>query len=140
MTETHEPCAFGRAVLAGEAGCALARRRSRGEIEEIACASPVAHRNCALLLALLRERGAFALRLPPPSRALAHAQAMRLQCGGALALAQALGRPRPDDLHELLAQARERWETLVDLPFAALVPAMAAWQGRRRSGERPERP
>jgi len=139
MTETPSPCAFGRAVLAGEAGCALARRRSLGEIEEIACASPVAHLNCTHLLALLRERGAFALHLPPPTRALAHAQSMRLQCGGALAIARALGRARPDDLHDLLAQARERWEALIDLPFAAIVPDMASWQPRRRSCHRPDR-
>ena len=140
MTEALAPCPFGRAVLAGHAGCALARRRARGELEEIACASPVAHLNCALLVALLRERGAFALRLPPASRTLAHVQAMRLQCGGALALAQALGRERPDDLHDLVAQARERWHALGDLPYGTLVPAMAAWQPRRRSGTRRDTP
>lgn len=132
MTEALAPCAFGRAILAGEAGCALARRLARGEMESIACASPVAVINCGTLLALLRERGTFALRLPPPGRPLAHAQVMRLQCGGARALAAELGRERPGDLHELVAEARVRWGELAGLPFAPLVSSMAAWRPRRR--------
>jgi len=134
MTEALAPCPFGGAVLAGQAGCALARRRARGELEEVACLSPITHVNCALLIGLLRERGAFALRLPPPSRPLAHAQAMRLQCGGSRALAQALGHDRPGDVGALVAEAQSRWGALADLPFATIVPAMAAWQPRRRSG------
>jgi len=137
MTESPAPCAFGRAILAGEAGCTLARRLARGEMESIACASPVAVINCGTLLALLRERGTFALRLPPPGRPLAHAQVMRLQCGGARALASGLGRERPDDLHEMVAEARGRWGDLASLPFAAIVPSMAAWHPRRR-GTAPE--
>ncbi|MBK7793335.1 MAG: hypothetical protein IPJ62_12995 [Betaproteobacteria bacterium] len=62
------PCAFEKALLAGAAGCALAGRRAIAERETVACASTVAHANCGLLLALLRERCAFALRLAPGSR------------------------------------------------------------------------
>jgi hypothetical protein len=133
MTEALAPCPFGRAVLAGQAGCALSRRRARGELEEVACVSPIAHVNCAHLVGLLRERGAFALRLPPPSHPLAHAHAMRLQCGGSRALAQALGQDRPEDLGALVSQAQSRWGALADLPFATIVPAMAAWKPRRRA-------
>lgn len=137
MTETPAPCAFGRAILAGEAGCTLARRLARGEMESIACASPVAVINCGTLLALLRERGTFALRLPPPGRPLAHAQVMRLQCGGARALAAALGRERPDDLHAMVAESRGRWGELASLPFVPIVSSMASWQPRRRGASPP---
>lgn len=140
MTEPLARCAFARAILAGQAGCALGRRQSRGESESVACASPVAHFNCALLLDLLRERGTFALRLPPPARPLVHAQSMRLQCGGALAIAQALGRDRPDDLHDMVAQAHVRWGGLADIPFAQVVAAMAGWRARRRAAGKGEAP
>lgn len=136
MTEPLATCAFGRAILAGEAGCTLARRQARGEMESIACASPVAVINCGTLVALLRERGTFALRLPPPGRPLAYALVMRLQCGGARALAAELGRERPDDLHGIVAEARLRWCELAGLPFAPIVAAMAAWRPRRRGTAR----
>jgi hypothetical protein len=132
-TEARAPCAFGRAILAGQAGCALARRHARGEHEGIACASPVAHVNCATLLALLRERSTFALRLPPPATALPHAQTLRLQCGGIRAVAAALGDARAADIHAVVAGARERWGELAAIPFEPVVRAIAAWQPRRRS-------
>ena len=136
MTEAAAGCAFTRAILAGEAGCTLARRRARGEIEAIACASPPAAINCDTLFALLRERATFALRLPPPGRPLPHVQSMRLQCGGAKALAHALGENRPADIHALVAEARTRWEELAGLPFAPLVAGIAAWSPRRRAPPR----
>lgn len=134
MTEAAADCAFARAILAGEAGCTLARRVARGEIETLACASPPAAINCGTLLALLRERATFALRLPPPGRPLPHVQSMRLQCGGAGALARALGEDRPADIHALVAEAKARWGELAGLPFAPLVADLAAWSPRRRSG------
>lgn len=138
MTDPAPECAFARALIAGEAGCALARRSSRAETVSIACASPVAAINCATLVALLRERARFALRLPAVSAPLPHVQAMRLQCGGTMALAHALGSPRALDVHELISQARERWGSLSDLPFASLVADLAAWEPRRRrDGGRP---
>ena len=134
-TEARAPCAFGRAILAGQAGCTLARRRALGEQEGIACASPVAHVNCATLLALLRERSTFALRLPPPSAPLPHAQALRLQCGGIRAVAAALGETDASDIHAVVAGARECWGELAAIPFEPVVRAIGAWQPRRRSVE-----
>lgn len=133
MTDAAAGCAFSRALLAGEAGCTLARRGTRGEWESIACASPVASINCGTLLALLRERSTFALKLPPPSRPMPHVQSMRLQCGGATALARALGAAKPDDIHQLVAEARARWGDLSSLPFALVVADLAAWTPHRRS-------
>lgn len=128
-------CPFGRAVMAGEAGCALARRRPRGELEAVICASPVAHLNCGTLLQLLRERSRFALRLPGPDALIPHVQSMRLQCGGALALAHELGHDRPKDLHEIVAEAKQRWGDLGSIPFEAIVRSLVAWQPKRRSGK-----
>jgi hypothetical protein len=128
-------CPFGRAVMAGEAGCTLARRRPRGEQEVVTCASPVAYLDCGMLLQLLRSRARFALRLPGPDALIPHVQSMRLQCGGTLALARELGYDRPRDLHVLVAEAKRRWGDLDNLPFELIVRSLVGWQPRRRSGQ-----
>ncbi len=84
-------CVFGKALLVRAAGCECAARRSMAEGEWIECLSRVAHRRCAGLLAAMHERARFALKLPVPGRALLHVQAMRLQCGGLLALEGQIG-------------------------------------------------
>lgn len=129
----HGPsaCVFTKALLAHAASCELATRHGVGETDTVSCSSPVARTNCATLAALLRERAAFALRLPRPSAPLIHAKALQLQCGGLLALQQALQAPRPD-VHHMIGLAHERHGSLLDLPWQSLVDAIAAWQPRRR--------
>lgn len=157
-----QPCVFARALLAQAASCTLARRRSIGEREAVACPSPVAHANCDTLAALMHERARFALRLPAPDTPLMHAQAMRLQCGGLAGLRQALGaaatdrapavaaaatapdpappaaalpdvlHDAPPDVHALVGLAQRRHGSLTALPWASIVAAMRAWAPRRR--------
>jgi hypothetical protein len=129
-------CVFAKALLARAATCALSQRLPFGERELLECASPVAHINCGTLAALLHERARFALRLPPASRPLMHVQALRLQCGGLSALAQQFDAPVPD-VHEMVGAALERHGSLTELPWQVLVPALAAWQPRRRSRRGP---
>ncbi len=143
-------CVFARALLAQAASCALARRRSIGEREAVACPSPVAHANCDTLAALMHERARFALRLPAPGMPLMHAQAMRLQCGGLAGLRRALdpAASAPEataaasashpaalpDVHTLVGLAQQRHGSLTALPWEAIVAAMRAWAPRRRRG------
>jgi hypothetical protein len=63
-------------------------------------------------------------------------QALRLQCGGLVALQQVLGAPERD-VHRMVGTAHERHGSLTDLPWAALVAALAAWQPPRRGRARP---
>lgn len=124
-----QSCVFEKALLARCAACELAARQALAEREGIACTSPVARTNCGTLLALLRERCAFALKLapdaPPP-----HALAMKLQCGGLEGLGRVGGGER--DVHRQVAAARERHGSLAELPWPAIVASVKAWQGRRR--------
>jgi hypothetical protein len=129
--EGAHPCVFAKALFAHEAGCALARRQSLGERAGVECGSPSARLNCSTLAALLRERARFALRLPPEGRPLLHQQALRLQCGGLAALQATLGAAQRD-VHELVGQAQRQHGSLTDLPWAELVPQLAAWAPRRR--------
>lgn len=132
-------CVFTKAVLARAAACKLARRQAVGEGELVACASPVAHANCRTLAALLRERATFALRLPPQGAPLVHAKALQLQCGGLRALYGALqpAATATPDVHRLVGLAHERWGSLLDAPWGEIVPALAAWQPRRRQRPAP---
>jgi hypothetical protein len=63
-------------------------------------------------------------------------QGLRLQCGGLVALQQVLGVPERD-VHRMVGTAHERHGSLTELPWDALVAALAAWQPPRRGRARP---
>jgi hypothetical protein len=127
----HTPCVFEKALLARCTVCELAARQALAEREIVGCTSPVAQTNCATFIALLRERAAFALKLPRPGERLAHAVTMKLQCGSVAGLQHALNTTEPD-VHRLVLAAQERWGGLMDLPWPTVVQEVVAWQGRRR--------
>lgn len=124
------PCVFERALLAQCAICELARRRVAGAEEGVACASPLARSACGTLYGLLREKSAFALRLPNTQRILKHAQVMRIQCGGLAGLKQAIDpAAHAPDVHKLVRAASEGGG-LAALPFSDIVKGVAAWRRR----------
>jgi hypothetical protein len=131
--ESGQVCVFAKALLARAAVCELAARRSVGERELIECCSVVARTNCGTLAALMHERARFALRLPGPGRPMIHAQALRLHCGGLVALQQALGAEHAD-VHAMVGAAHERHGSLTALPWEAIVRDIALWQPRSRRG------
>lgn len=129
----HGPsaCVFTKALMARSASCELATRHALGETDAMTCGSPVAQTNCTTLSALLRERAGFVLRLPRPPSPLPHVKALQLQCGGLIAMQHILEAP-DDDVHRMIGLAHERHGSLLDLPWRAMVDAIAAWQPRRR--------
>jgi hypothetical protein len=130
------PCVFEKALQSRHAVCALAQHHAIAERETVACTSPLARAECGRLSGLLREKSAFALKLPSTQRILPHAQVMRIQCGGLAGLRQVLdpGAPAPD-VHRLICLARERHGELDALPFSEIVQGVAAWQRRRHKRE-----
>jgi len=144
MTDPHPPghlsccdsrasaaaCVFSKALLARSAVCERAERRSVGERDLIECTAPVAHVNCSTLAALLHERSRFALRLPSPGHPIVHAQALRLQCGGLGGLQQALGAEQAD-VHRMVGLAQQRYGSLTELPWDAIVRVLKQWPARR---------
>jgi hypothetical protein len=125
-------CVFGKALLARAVVCECCARRTLGERDVIDCTLPVARTNCSTLAALLRERARFVLRLPGAGQPIMHIQALRLQCGGLLAMQQVLEAQEPD-VHRMVAAAHERFGSLTELPWEALVSGLATWQARRPS-------
>ncbi len=124
-------CAFSKALLARTGDCSLAQRVSRGERVVIDCSAPVALTNCRTLMGLLHAHMRFALKLPPPSRPLLHQQALRLQCGTVVSLQDHLGVTHAD-VHALVGAAQARHGSLTELPWSELLPALSAWEPRRR--------
>jgi hypothetical protein len=125
-----QPCVFEKALLARCANCEIAVRHALAEREAIACSSPVARTNCETLLAMLRERSAFALKLQPRAP-MPHALTMKLQCGGLRGLQEAVA-VEEQDVHRLVVVAGERHDGLAHLPWPAIVATVLAWQSRRR--------
>ena len=133
------PCVFAKAILAGCASCSLAQRQALAEREVVACTMPVAHINCGTLKDLFYERATFVLRLPRPATEIPHQTAMKLACGGLQGLQAALTAPTTD-VHAMVQLAQSRHDSLLDLPWKAIVDHIAAWQIRRRApvGGKPE--
>ena len=132
--ESGSTCVFAKALLARVTTCELAARRSIGERDIVECNSVVARTDCGTLAALMHERARFALRLPRPGHLMIHAQALRLHCGGLVGLKRALG-DAPPDVHAMVAAAHERYGSLTQLPWDAIVRDIVEWQPhRRRSG------
>lgn len=144
-------CIFAKALLARAGECICSRRIARGERMVVDCADPAALSRCRTLMGLLHERMRFALKLPAPGRPLLHHQALRLQCATVAALQDHLctahagqagpGAPHPGavhpaatqaDVHRLVADAQARHGDLAELPWADLLPALLAWEPRRR--------
>jgi hypothetical protein len=123
------PCVFEKALATACAACSLSARSALAERESIGCTSARARDDCARFAALARERSAFALRLAPGA-VLAHAAALRLQCGS-LAGLRACVEPGEQDVARLVAGALARFGSLADLPWPGIVAAVAAWTGRR---------
>lgn len=128
-------CVFSKALLARTAVCEKSIRRALAEREVIECNAPVARINCTTLAALLHERSRFSLRLPAPGKPLIHMHALRLQCGGLAALQQVLSSEHAD-VHRMVNQSHEQYGSLTDLPWAALVATLMAWQAPRRGRSR----
>ena len=63
---------------------------------------------------------------------MVHAKAMQLQCGGLRGLQMVLALPAPD-VHAMVQQALTNGQSLLDLPWQAIVDSIATWQLRRRS-------
>lgn len=133
-------CVFERAVLTNQCGCNHAERFCIAEREGVACDSAAGHDGCAALLELLRQQARFALKATadPAQDALPYGKAMRVQVGGLRGLHAVTypDRPVPDavpDVHGLIEDARLRFGTLAALPFAEIMPHIAAYRGRTRA-------
>ena len=130
-------CPFEKAILSAQCTCELSDRFSVAEQMGVNCRSDIARTNCATLLALMRERARFALRVTDTSANLPFGKEMKVMVGGLIGLQGQLvtgaGPGQVDNIHALIQQAQARYGSLEALPYQELVKAITAFQPRRRA-------
>lgn len=136
----REPCVFEKALLCRCAVCELEVRHALAERETVECSNHEAHGHCTRLLALLREKSAFALKLSDPHTLLTHAALMRIQCGGLTGLKETLDSEAPaPSVRRLVMLARQQAGGLEEQPWSRIVQGVAAWQIRKRHHPKDEK-
>ena len=139
----HGRCPFEKAILSAQCACELATRFSVAEQMGVNCRSDIARNNCTTLLALMRERARFALKVTDTSENLPFGKELKAMIGGLLGL-QGLLAPTSDparvgNIHALVREAQEKYHSLEALPYQEIVKSITAYQARRR-GHVPPRP
>lgn len=133
----HARCPFEKAILSAQCACELSDRFSVAEQMGVNCRSDIARTNCTTLLALMRERARFALKVTDTSANLPFGKEMKVMVGGLIGLqGQLLTGPGPgqvDNIHALVQQAQARYGSLEALPYQELVKAITVFQPRRRA-------
>jgi hypothetical protein len=129
-------CPFEKAILGARCACELATRFSVAEQMGVNCRSDIARNNCATLLALMRERARFALKLTDTSDHLPFGKELKVMIGGLIGLQGLLpagaDAARVGNIHALVREAQERYGSLESLPYQEIVKSIAAFQARRR--------
>jgi hypothetical protein len=136
-------CPFEKAILSAQCACELATRFSVAEQLGVNCRSGIARNNCTTLLALMRNRARFALKVTDTSEGLPFGKEMKVMIGGLIGL-QGLLAPAPDagrvgNIHALVREAQEKYGSLEALPYQEIVKSITAFRGKRR-GHAPPRP
>lgn len=139
----HGRCPYEKAILSAQCACELATRFSVAEQMGVNCRSGIARNNCITLLALMRNRARFALKVTDTSESLPFGKEMKVMIGGLVGL-QGLLAPEPDagrvgNIHALVREAQEKYGSLGALPYQEIVKSITAYQTRRR-GHAPPKP
>ena len=137
-------CPFEKAILGTQCACEMASRFSVAEQMGVECRSDIARNNCATLLAFMRERARFALKVTDTSAGLPFGKEMKVMLGGLIGLqrqmaAGEVAAVRVQNIHALVQQAQATYGSLDALPYQEIVKSIAAFQGKRRSNAHPSR-
>jgi len=135
-------CPFEKAIMSAQCACELAARFSIAEHTGVECRSDLARNNCQVLLALMRERARFALKVTGTAASLPFGKEMKVMIGGLTGLQQALsaGQEREigvQNIHALVQQAQSQCGSLEALPYGEIVKFITAFQSRRRGSVPP---
>jgi len=137
-------CPFEKAILGTQCACEMASRFSVAEQMGVECRSDIARNNCATLLAFMRERARFALKVTDTSAGLPFGKEMKVMLGGLIGLQQQMATgevaaDRVQNIHALVQQAQAAYGSLDALPYQEIVKSIAAFQGKRRGNAHPSR-
>jgi len=137
-------CPFEKAILSAQCACELAARFSVAEHVGVECRSDIARNNCTVLLALMRERARFTLKVTGTAASLPFGKEMKVMMGGLFGLQLVLSAGPEEgggiqNIHALVQQAQSRYGSLQALPYREIVKSITAFQSRRRGSVPPSR-
>ena len=132
------PCVFEKAVLSTRCSCVHFQRLNIAEREAAACQAPIAQARCTQLLHYFYQNARFALKLSHLEHQLAHAKAMKLQCGGLTGLSAVLQFPpshhpsQVKNIDALITQALTAFNKLEQLPYQEIIKFINHYQVRSK--------
>lgn len=135
-------CPYEKAILSAQCSCEMATRFSVAEQMGVNCRSHLARNNCITLLALMRNRARFALKVTDTSHSLPFGKEMKVMIGGLIGLQAALedgNHGEVPNIHGLVQRAQKAYGSLDSLPYHEIVKSIAAFQAKRRGHTRPPR-
>jgi hypothetical protein len=128
-----KPCAFGKVILSRHCACSNVNKRYAAEREMVACNVDAEREQCGVLLDLLRQNSAFALKLTHVTPPLPHGPEMRVQCGGLQGLQHEIdGSEDVVDICALIAVARVKYGSLENLPYSKIVQSVVSCEVRKK--------
>lgn len=130
-------CPFEKAILSAACACEKSTRFSIAEQMGVECISDLARNNCTVLLALMRERARFALKVTDTSASLPFGKEMKTMIGGLVGLQRLVTAEEGDantvsNIHALVNRAQAVYGSLASLPYQEIVKSITAFQNRRR--------
>ncbi|WP_372523717.1 hypothetical protein [Sulfuricaulis sp.] len=138
-------CPFEKAILSVQCTCEMATRFSVAEQMGVECRSDIARNNCATLLAFMRARARFVLKVTDTSASLPFGKEMKVMLGGLIGLQRQMATEEGaaaagvQNIHALVQQAQAAYGSLDALPYQEIVKSIAAFQGKRRGNAHPSR-
>lgn len=133
-------CVFEKSILSRRSHCCHCARFHLADREGVACGSAPARQRCQDLLARLRDKASFALRITHIDGELPHAKEIRVQTGGLLGLQQTLtrepGQERIEDICGLITAALLRYGDPESFPYPEIMQSVVRFEGRPRHKRR----
>jgi len=129
----NAPCVFAKAILRRCCRCSRSQKLFIAEREAVTCKSPGGRQRCEDVLAVLRSKAAFALKMAQIDAPLPHGKELKVQCGGMLGLQEALLHGETEvveDIHTLLEESIARHGSAEALPYTEVVRTISSFQPR----------
>jgi len=130
-------CVFEKSILSRQTMCEYAHRFCLADREGVACNNNSAKNQCEVLLAQLRNKALFALKLTKIEGPLPHAKEIKIQTGGVLGLSAIVSGSEPADqpienIFSLIEKAKVKYGSLDTLPYDEIARQIAQFEGRKR--------
>lgn len=131
------PCPFEKAILTSRCGCEKFQRLNIAEREAAACVSTCSQKQCIELLEQLYKNARFALQQSDVNSPLAHAQMMRLQCGGLQGLQSMLKQTgNINNINGLVKYIFTNFDDLNKIPYQEIVQFISHYQVRKKRSKK----